>query len=91
MTFSTRILLVVGAGVALGLFLGEYRVALKWAATGFVKQLQMTVRRHRPQHVAADARGQLRQPWRDGVDRLNQFLGRRLLQRASGVPGPARV
>jgi Na+/H+-dicarboxylate symporter/ABC-type amino acid transport substrate-binding protein len=40
---SNRILLGLGAGVAVGLFLGEYAVALKWAADGFVKLLQMTV------------------------------------------------
>ena len=43
MSFSNRILVGLGAGVALGLFLGEYAVALKWAADGFVKLLQMTV------------------------------------------------
>jgi Na+/H+-dicarboxylate symporter/ABC-type amino acid transport substrate-binding protein len=43
MSFSNRILLGLGAGVAVGLFLGEYTVALKWAADGFVKLLQMTV------------------------------------------------
>jgi Na+/H+-dicarboxylate symporter/ABC-type amino acid transport substrate-binding protein len=43
MTFSNRILLGLGLGVALGIFLGEYAIALKWAADGFVKLLQMTV------------------------------------------------
>jgi Na+/H+-dicarboxylate symporter/ABC-type amino acid transport substrate-binding protein len=43
MTFSNRILVGLGLGVALGLFLGEYAIALKWAADGFVKLLQMTV------------------------------------------------
>jgi Na+/H+-dicarboxylate symporter len=43
MTFSTRILVGLGTGVALGLFLGERAAALKWAADGFVKLLQMTV------------------------------------------------
>jgi Na+/H+-dicarboxylate symporter/ABC-type amino acid transport substrate-binding protein len=43
MSFSNRILLGLGAGVAVGLFLGEYAIALKWAADGFVKLLQMTV------------------------------------------------
>jgi Na+/H+-dicarboxylate symporter/ABC-type amino acid transport substrate-binding protein len=42
-TFSNRILFGLGAGIAVGLFLGEYAVALKWAADGFVKLLQMTV------------------------------------------------
>jgi Na+/H+-dicarboxylate symporter/ABC-type amino acid transport substrate-binding protein len=43
MSFSNRILLGLGLGVAVGLFLGEYALALKWAADGFVKLLQMTV------------------------------------------------
>ena len=43
MTFSNKILVGLGAGVAVGLFLGEYVIALKWAADGFVKLLQMTV------------------------------------------------
>jgi Na+/H+-dicarboxylate symporter len=43
MTFSNRILVGLGLGVAVGLFLGEYAVALKWVADGFVKLLQMTV------------------------------------------------
>lgn len=43
MSFSNRILIGLGAGVAVGLFLGEYAIALKWAADGFVKLLQMTV------------------------------------------------
>jgi Na+/H+-dicarboxylate symporter len=43
MTFSTKILVGLGTGVALGLFLGERAAALKWAADGFVKLLQMTV------------------------------------------------
>src|SRR5687767_6911549 len=43
MTFSNRILIGLGAGVAVGLFSGEYAIALKWAADGFVKLLQMTV------------------------------------------------
>jgi Na+/H+-dicarboxylate symporter len=43
MTFSNRILLGLGLGVVVGLFLGEYALALKWAADGFVKLLQMTV------------------------------------------------
>jgi Na+/H+-dicarboxylate symporter len=42
-TFSNKILLGLAAGVAVGLFLGEYAMALKWAADGFVKLLQMTV------------------------------------------------
>ena len=43
MSFSRRILLGLAAGVAVGLFLGEYASVLKWAADGFVKLLQMTV------------------------------------------------
>jgi Na+/H+-dicarboxylate symporter/ABC-type amino acid transport substrate-binding protein len=43
MSFSTRILIGLGAGVAVGVFLGEEAAALKWAADGFVKLLQMTV------------------------------------------------
>jgi Na+/H+-dicarboxylate symporter len=43
MSFSNRILLGLGAGVAVGLFVGEDATALKWAADGFVKLLQMTV------------------------------------------------
>ena len=43
MTFSNKILVGLGTGVALGVFLGERAAALKWAADGFVKLLQMTV------------------------------------------------
>ena len=43
MSFSNRILVGLGSGVLVGLFLGERAVALKWAADGFVKLLQMTV------------------------------------------------
>jgi Na+/H+-dicarboxylate symporter/ABC-type amino acid transport substrate-binding protein len=43
MSFSTRILIGLGTGVLLGLFLGEKAEALRWAADGFVKLLQMTV------------------------------------------------
>jgi Na+/H+-dicarboxylate symporter/ABC-type amino acid transport substrate-binding protein len=43
MSFSNRILVGLGAGVLLGLFLGERALVLKWAADGFVKLLQMTV------------------------------------------------
>lgn len=43
MSFSHRILLGLATGVAVGLFLGEYAIVLKWAADGFVKLLQMTV------------------------------------------------
>jgi Na+/H+-dicarboxylate symporter/ABC-type amino acid transport substrate-binding protein len=43
MSFTTQILVGLGAGVAVGLFLGEKAAALKWAADGFVKLLQMTV------------------------------------------------
>jgi Na+/H+-dicarboxylate symporter/ABC-type amino acid transport substrate-binding protein len=43
MSVSRQILIGLGAGIALGLFLGEEAIALKWAADGFVKLLQMTV------------------------------------------------
>src|SRR5262245_36737883 len=43
MSFSNRILVGLAAGIAVGLFLGEHALALKWAADGFVKLLQMTV------------------------------------------------
>ena len=43
MSFSNRILVGLASGVLLGLFLGERAVAVKWAADGFVKLLQMTV------------------------------------------------
>ena len=43
MSFTHKILLGLLTGVAVGLFLGEQAVALKWAADGFVKLLQMTV------------------------------------------------
>jgi hypothetical protein len=43
MSFSNRILIGLGAGVIVGLFFGERSSALKWAADGFVKLLQMTV------------------------------------------------
>ena len=43
MTSSTRILIGLFAGIAAGLFVGEPIVAIKWAADGFVKLLQMTV------------------------------------------------
>jgi Na+/H+-dicarboxylate symporter/ABC-type amino acid transport substrate-binding protein len=43
MSFSNRILVGLAAGVLLGVFLGERAGALKWAADGFVKLLQMTV------------------------------------------------
>lgn len=43
MSFSNRILVGLAAGIAVGLFLGEQALALKWAADGFVKLLQMTV------------------------------------------------
>ena len=43
MTSSTKILIGLVAGAALGLFVGERIVVLKWAADGFVKLLQMTV------------------------------------------------
>jgi Na+/H+-dicarboxylate symporter len=43
MTGSTKILVGLTAGVAVGLFVGEPIVVIKWAADGFVKLLQMTV------------------------------------------------
>ena len=43
MTFSTKILVGLALGILVGLFLGEQALALKWAADGFVKLLQMTV------------------------------------------------
>jgi Na+/H+-dicarboxylate symporter/ABC-type amino acid transport substrate-binding protein len=43
MSFSTKILVGLGAGVATGLIVGEHAAVLKWAADGFVKLLQMTV------------------------------------------------
>ena len=43
MSFTNKILVGLAAGVALGLFLGEYAAVLKWAADAFVKLLQMTV------------------------------------------------
>ena len=43
MTFTRKILVGLGAGVAVGLFFGESASVLKWVADGFVKLLQMTV------------------------------------------------
>ena len=43
MTFSRKILVGLALGILVGLFLGERALALKWAADGFVKLLQMTV------------------------------------------------
>lgn len=43
MTFSTQILIGLAGGILLGLFFGERTMALKWAADGFVRLLQMTV------------------------------------------------
>ena len=43
MTFSHKILVGLALGVLVGLFFGEHALALKWAADGFVKLLQMTV------------------------------------------------
>jgi Na+/H+-dicarboxylate symporter/ABC-type amino acid transport substrate-binding protein len=43
MSSSNRILVGLGGGIVVGLFLGERATALKWAADGFVKLLQMTV------------------------------------------------
>ena len=43
MTFSRQILVGLALGILTGLFLGERAAALKWAADGFVKLLQMMV------------------------------------------------
>jgi Na+/H+-dicarboxylate symporter/ABC-type amino acid transport substrate-binding protein len=43
MSFSRQILTGLGLGIATGLFFGEGAGALKWAADGFVKLLQMMV------------------------------------------------
>ena len=43
MTFSHKILVGLALGILVGLFFGEDALALKWAADGFVKLLQMTV------------------------------------------------
>ena len=43
MTFSTKILIGLAAGIVTGLFLGERAAALDVVADGFVKLLQMTV------------------------------------------------
>ena len=43
MSFTHRILLGLGLGVAVGLFLGEHAAPLQWGADAFVKLLQMTV------------------------------------------------
>ena len=43
MTFSRQILAGLALGVTTGLFLGERAEALRWAADGFVKLLQMMV------------------------------------------------
>ena len=43
MSFTNKILVGLAAGIALGVFLGEYAAVLKWAADAFVKLLQMTV------------------------------------------------
>jgi Na+/H+-dicarboxylate symporter/ABC-type amino acid transport substrate-binding protein len=43
MTFSRQILIGLALGVLTGVFLGEEAAALKWAADGFVKLLQMMV------------------------------------------------
>ena len=42
-TFSTQILIGLGSGVLVGLFIGDHAAAFKWAADSFVKLLQMTV------------------------------------------------
>src|SRR5580765_2375134 len=43
MTFSRKILAGLAGGIFTGLFFGERAAALKWAADGFVKLLQMMV------------------------------------------------
>jgi len=43
MTFSTRVLIGLGAGIATGLFFGDLVAPLKLVADGFVRLLQMTV------------------------------------------------
>ena len=43
MTFSRQILVGLALGILTGLFFGEQASALKWAADGFVKLLQMMV------------------------------------------------
>jgi Na+/H+-dicarboxylate symporter len=43
LSLSAKILIGLGCGVLLGLFLGERALVLKWAADGFVRLLQMTV------------------------------------------------
>jgi Na+/H+-dicarboxylate symporter/ABC-type amino acid transport substrate-binding protein len=43
MTSSRKILAGLGAGILVGVFLGERAAALEWAADGFVRLLQMTV------------------------------------------------
>ena len=43
MSFSRKILVGLGLGIVVGLFLGDDALILKWAADGFVKLLQMTV------------------------------------------------
>src|SRR5918993_1236663 len=43
MSFTSKILIGLGAGVATGVFLGEHASAFQWVADAFVKLLQMTV------------------------------------------------
>ena len=43
MSFTSKILIGLGAGVAVGLLLGEYAAPMQWVADAFVKLLQMTV------------------------------------------------
>ena len=43
MTFSRQILIGLVGGIVTGLFFGERAAALKWAADGFVRLLQMMV------------------------------------------------
>ena len=43
MSFTGKILIGLGAGIAVGLFFGEQAAVLQWVADAFVKLLQMTV------------------------------------------------
>jgi Na+/H+-dicarboxylate symporter/ABC-type amino acid transport substrate-binding protein len=72
-SFTTKVLIGLGAGVAVGLFLGEHAAMLKWAADGFVKLLQMTVL----PYVTVSIIGSL--------GSLQMSQGRALARRAGGV------
>lgn len=43
MSFTNKILIGLAAGIAVGLFLGEYAAVFQWGADAFVRLLQMTV------------------------------------------------